>query len=372
MKLGKFAAITGPIALVPLALAIAIPLVANNYSVTLDTALGMGKLHVVPVEGSENWDTEFYTKKYDSAAKSREEANKISKMISDEGVVLMKNKDNTLPLAKSAKVSPFGYGYSTPTYGGSGSGNVDTSKDYIATPEKALKKHFSLVDGVNAITKDASKATVVIKEATGTSPAEAGSGMFKNDFSLRGIPTSAYDDVKTQISGSNAVVFISRGGGEANDIKRDGYTDGTPHNLTLSQNEKDTIKYAKAAGASKVIVIINSSNVMELGELMSGECEVDAILWVGGPGAAGFESMSDVMVGDVNPSGRTADIYASDLLANPVTKNFGDFVYANAKYKQADGKEDSAHFVEYEEGMYLGYRYYVNKLQSKQLDVTAL
>ena len=136
----------------------------------------------------------------------------------------MKNKDNTLPLAKSAKVSPFGYGYSTPTYGGSGSGNVDTSKDYIATPEKALKKHFSLVDGVNAITKDASKATVVVKEASGTSPAEAGSGMFKNDFSLRGIPTSAYDDVKTQISGSNAVVFISRGGGEANDIKRDGYT----------------------------------------------------------------------------------------------------------------------------------------------------
>lgn len=357
-KFGKFAAIVGPISALTLALAIAVPLVAKNYEVTLDTTFGLGQLHINPVEGSENWDTEYNTKKYDSAEKSRTAANAVSKKISDEGIVLMRNKDNTLPLAKGANVSPFGYGYSTPTYGGSGSGNVDTSKDYIATPEKALKKHFSLVDGINNITKDKSKATIDVEEAPGTSKAHAGSGMFANDFSLIGIPTTAYDGVKASISNTNAVIFISRGGGEANDIKKDAYTDGTPHNLTLSQNEKDTIKYAKENGASKVIAIINSSNVMELDELVSGECEVDAIIWVGGPGAAGFESMADIMVGDVNPSGRTVDIYASDLLANPVVKNFGDFAYTNATYNQVSGTEDAAHFVEYEEGVYLGYRYY--------------
>ena len=148
--------------------------------------------------------------------------------------------------------------------------------------------------------------------------------------------------------------FIGRGGGEGNDIKRDGYTDGTRHYLTLSQNEKDTIEYARNNGASKIIAIINSSNVMELDCIMSGKYAVDAILWVGGPGSTGFEAMGDVLVNNVNPSGKTADVYAKDFFNDPTYVNIGNFEYSNAKY---DG-EKTAHYVEYEEGIYVGYKYY--------------
>lgn len=69
------------------------------------------------------------------------------------------------------------------------------------------------------------------------------------------------------------------------------YADGTPHELALSSLEKQTIKYAKQ-NCKNVVVVINSSNIMELGDLMSGEYEADAILWIGGPGCAGMQSLA--------------------------------------------------------------------------------
>ncbi len=356
MKNGEFMAITLPIAGVCLAAAIALPILGETFSVSIDTTMGLGQLHVVDAEGSENWDTNYIDVKYKKRADSREAANKISKEIADEGIVLLKNEGNALPLAKNTQVAPFGDGYRSPTYGGSGSGNVDTTKDYIFTPAKALKKHFSVNSAIESITLNKDKVAS-IKEATGTSGAVAGSGMFKNDFSLLGVPTTEYEGVKTQISGTTAIMFITRGGGEANDIKRDGYEDGTRHALALSKNEKDTIKYLKDNGASKIISIIISSNVMELDVLQSGEYATDAILWVGGPGAAGFESMADILVGDVNPSGRTADIYAKDLLKTPALANFGSYEYTNAEYEWS-GSQHKGHFVQYEEGIYVGYKYY--------------
>ena len=93
---------------------------------------------------------------------------------------------------------------------------------------------------------------------------------------------------------------------------------------------------------------------MELDCIMTGKYAVDAILWVGGPGSTGFEAMGDILVNNVNPSGKTADIYAKDFFNDPTYVNIGNFEYNNAKY---DG-EKTAHYVEYEEGIYVGYKYY--------------
>ena len=356
MKNSTFMAITLPISGLCLALTVALPILGEMFSTTIDTAMGLGALHVEKVEGSDKWDTKYIDAKYKSKEESRTAANKISKEIADEGIVLLKNEGNALPLAKNSELVVFGDGYREPTYGGSGSGNVDTSKDYIYTPAKGLKKHFAVNGAVEAITLNADKV-VKVGEAEGTSPAIAGSGMFVNDFNLKGIPTSEYEGVKGEVSGKTALMFITRGGGESNDIKHDGYLDGTKHNLQLSKNEKDTIKWLKDNGASKVVAIIVASNVMELDVLESGEYATDAILWVGGPGAAGFESMGDVLVGDINPSGRTVDIYAKDLLKTPALTNFGDYAYTNAEYEWG-GAQNPGHFVHYEEGIYVGYKYY--------------
>ncbi|MCQ2800012.1 MAG: glycoside hydrolase family 3 C-terminal domain-containing protein [Bacilli bacterium] len=356
MKNGKFRAITLPISGVCLAVAIALPILGDMFSTSIDTTMGLGALHVQEVKGSENWDTKYIDKKYQSKEESRNAANKISKQITDEGCVLLKN-EGTLPLAKGSELVVFGDGFRAPAYGGKGSGGIDTSKEYVYTPEKALKKHFTLNNAIATITKTNAKI-VDVQEAAGTSAAIQGAGgMFENDFGLKGVPVAEYDGVKTQISGKTAIIFIARGGGESFDIKRDGYADGTRHNLTLSANEKATIRYLKDNGASKIVAILDASNVFEAGELQSGEYAADAILSVGGPGAAGFESMADILAGDVNPSGRTVDIYAKDLLKTPALTNFGAFEYTNAEFEW-QGSQHKGTFVHYEEGIYVGYKYY--------------
>ncbi len=353
MSKKKFTKIFLPISSVALAFAIAVPVLSNMYSTTLDTALGQGKLHVIAAEGSENWDTDYVEQKYTSEADARAAGEALTKKIADEGIVLLKNDNNALPLSKGDKVAPVGYAYKEPVYGGSGSGNVDTSKPSIITPQKALANAgLSVVGSIEKITLNQQAADIA--EAAGTLPAIAGSGMFKNDFRLKAAEPSIYNSAKADFNGAAAIIFIGRGGGEGNDIKRDGYTDGTRHYLTLSQNEKDTIEYARNNGASKVIAIINSSNVMELDCIMTGKYAADAILWVGGPGSTGFEAMGDILVNNVNPSGKTADIYAKDFFNDPTYVNIGNFEYSNAKY---DG-EKTAHYVEYEEGIYVGYKYY--------------
>ena len=98
---------------------------------------------------------------------------------------------------------------------------------------------------------------------------------------------------------------------------------------------------------------------MELGPIMSGEYECDAIVWIGGPGTTGYESLGDVLVGDVNPSGRTVDIWDADLLNNnPTMQNYGIRTYANASDTVLWPGMTGIHFYEFEEGVYYGYRYY--------------
>ena len=147
---------------------------------------------------------------------------------------------------------------------------------------------------------------------------------------------------------SVGLVFVSRSGSESLDKKADAYDDGTPHFLALSKNEKDMIAYAKKT-CDSVILIVNSSNPMELMPVMQGELEVDAIIWAGHPGDQGFRSVADILAGEVNPSGRLVDIFATDFTKTPSYNNWGKFRYTNA---------DKSPFVEYREGMYNGYRYY--------------
>src|SRR5690606_40873850 len=67
------------------------------------------------------------------------------------------------------------------------------------------------------------------------------------------------------------------------------------------------------------------------------------------PGANGFQALGSILNGDVNPSGHTVDVCARDFTADPTFANFGDYAYENI---------DDAYFVDYEEGIYVGYRYY--------------
>ena len=90
----------------------------------------------------------------------------------------------------------------------------------------------------------------------------------------------------------------------------------------------------------------------------------EAILWVGHPGERGFAELAGIMDGSTVPSGRTVDIYPSDFTKDPSYQNIGSFSYDNAPvmiegvFSSGNAQESSRYFTDYQEGVYVGYRYY--------------
>lgn len=368
--------------IIGMALAAVFAIALSVASVTLktmaNTYLGKGKPTVVPIEGSENWDTNYYNPSFKTKEESTAYGEKITEQLCEEGFVLLKNKENALPLnASQTTVSLLGRGAVDPLYGGSGSGNVDTAK--AATPYTGLKKA--------GFTMDDNSYNYFKNEYTKYERCSIKMDSYNESQWLIG--EVAYTDgtgaqKPFTVTGDGVAVYvISRAGGEgwdlSNDLKRDAasstlfkekvasgtgkaeydtYQDGQ-HQLELSQYEKNWIKFCEK-NYKKTIVIINSSNAMELGELEKDD-GVDAILWVGGPGSTGFNAMGSILAGKVTPSGRTADIYPVDFTKDPTFPNSGrgeQYVDIGDGEVAKGGTDAKAYFTQYEEGIYVGYRYY--------------
>lgn len=356
----RFLAIMIPIMAFLLVLAIAATVVADYFSMSLDTYIGRGNRVVSNPTNTENWDLDYYNQKYqttDGDNGTLAAAEKVSKAISDEGTVLFKNS-GALPLDEGTKVTPFGVRYRVPIYGGTGSGKVNTSDDRVWTPADGLKKHFT----VNQTVEDLIMSTKpYAMSATGyveAEPSGDGTHFSGAETDIYEFNPQIYEGSETSCEDTVGIVYIGRIGGEGANLLATPYYDGTPHNLALTEYEKGTIKFAKE-NCDKVVAVINSSNIMEIGPIMSGEYECDAIVWIGGPGTTGYESLGDVLAGTVNPSGRTVDIWDADLLNNnPTIQNFGDRAYSNTTDIVIWPGYDGIFYYEYEEGVYYGYRYY--------------
>ena len=259
-----------------------------------------------------------------------------------EGAVLLKDQNNALPLAEGTAVNLFGYGSVDPIYGGSGSGASDTSSN------------IDLVTGLTNAGFTVNQELVDFYKKSGVSRA-AQKGFEGSNFTPAEVPAEKYTDTLLQNAkafSDVAIVTISRVGGEGGDLPQDMYaagyskTDDGRHYLELTQDEEDLLALVKAQGFGKVIVLVNSSNAMELGFLEDDS--IDAALWIGSLGSTGFNAVGEILSGKVNPSGRLSDTYAYDLTTAPAYWNAGDFTYSNLKH----------HYVEYAEGIYVGYRFY--------------
>ena len=273
---------------------------------------------------------------------AREAALAMAQELAAEGIVLLENKDGTLPLENSAKVNLFGYATVSPLYGGTGSGASDTSSN------------VDLVQGLTNAGLEVNQELVDFYKNSGVKRGEQ-AGFTGSNFTPAEVPASKYGDsllANAKSFSDTAVVMFSRIGGEGGDLPMDmeaaGYSQagGNRSYLELTQDEEDLLELVKAQGFGKVIVLINSSHAMELGFLEDG---VDAALWIGGPGSRGMDAVGQVLAGAVNPSGRLPDTYAYDHTTAPAYWNAGDFTYSNL---------DKRNYVEYVEGIYVGYRFY--------------
>lgn len=288
------------------------------------------------------------------------EAEKVSKAlatsIQEEGSVLLENKENTLPLKDTKKLNVFGISSVSITYGGSGSGAADESKN------------VNLQAGLEGAGFELNKELTDFY--TENLPKKEGT----NIFSLNGGDYNIYEPAQDKYTdellanakdfSDTALVVISRNGGEGADLPYEmaDYQQGDKgkHYLELQDVEKAMLKTV-TDNFDKVVVLVNSSNAMELGFLK--ESGVDAALWIGGPGSTGLAGVANILAGTVNPSGRLVDTYAYDITSNPAFYNQGDFNYTNITYKRTpwgakEPQQMNYKFLNYQEGIYVGYRYY--------------
>jgi beta-glucosidase len=305
-------------------------------------------------------------------------ANDFNETICEEGTVLLKNEDGSLPLKKGSKVTVFGKNSVSPVFGGSGSNNGN-SKIICGDVNDSLKEAGFVV---NPVTRDYYKS----KNSGQFRPNSPEMGSILTGFPV-GESTLPYSkNVKDSYKKYNdaAVVFLSRIGGEGYDLPRSMSYDGESylnwnnhdkkipgarniddHYLQLDQNETDLLKEA-CDNFENVVVVLNSGSVMELGFLDDSayyayNSKIKAALWLGHPGNSGLSALGRILSGEINPSGKTADTMVRNLKNDPSWHNFGNYLENDGNRYTLDGNNKNAYFVEYREGIYVGYRYYETK-----------
>ena len=307
----------------------------------------------------------------------------VIKKVGEEGFVLVKNND-ILPLA-AGNLNVFGWGSTNPILGGTGSGSSDGSSAVGILQSLSEAGFTTNADLTKLYTDYATERPTV--------------AMQSQDWTLPEPTVDAYTDaVMTQAKGfsDTAVIVISRSGGEGADLPTDmnavihgtyniasqvsvtgqyGYYNGVytnngnyddfepgEHYLELSVTEENMVEKV-CSEFDNVVVIINANNAMELG-WVDEYPQIGAVILAPGAGNTGLLGLGEIMSGAVNPSGKTVDTYVKDLTATPTWNNFGNFAYTNVddlknKIAAADpAYEGNMAFVNYVEGIYVGYKFY--------------
>ena len=319
----------------------------------------------------------YYTSDYKDKDDAFEKANELNERINEEGIVLLKNENNVLPLKDCKNISVFGKNSVNLAYGGSGSGAFTVTKETPTIFRSLEEAGFKCNPALKSFYESKQSGS-----GRGENPTMDNGRSTVDGFGTGETPLSKYtQEVKDSYAQYNdaALVVFTRIGGESFDLPRtmkktDGAFDEKDHYLELDRNEQELLVEV-CANFKKVVVIVNSSATMELGFLdgtddndstlvdgMNGiSAKIDGALWIGGPGYSGIMALGRVLNGKVTPSGKTIDTYQRDFTKDPTYQNFADNLVNNGNlYLMDDGSKPSIaeHYLDYEEGIYVGYRYY--------------
>ena len=299
----------------------------------------------------------YFESDYQSQEDRLEAGKELCYEVESEGAALLLN-NGALPLAGGVKVSTLSVNSVDLTYGGTGSGNVDASK--ALNLKQALEASGFVVNETlwNWYTSDEAEG---LKEAASEGGSSGENATLGGQAPIVEIDPANYpDDVKASINSyaDAFVITFSRVGGEGYDCSFPGYegVENAPNYLALNDNERKLLAYAeevKAATGAKIIVLINTSNALQVDFL--NDYDVDACMWVGGLGIAGTNAVTDILAGKVNPSGSLVDTYCYDNLSSPAMHN-----YLALQYTNFDGQvpDQASTYMVYQEGIYVGYKYY--------------
>ena len=262
----------------------------------------------------------------------------------EEGTVLLMN-NGVLPLDSSVKnVTLFGHDSAVTRYRNSnGGGQPDPQR------EITFKKAFNDAGfTINDTLYDAYKASNTTYVKSGNETEETGE-------EPAGFYTDALKSTFAQHSDA-AIVVLYRAGGESTDMSKSNVNGIS--SLALQPNERDMLQMINDSGVfDKIIILINSVYPLELGWLE--EFNVDACLWIGNPGYYGLPGVINILTGAANPSGRLVDTYAANSLSSAAAQNFGEYRFENGTSLPSY----SNRYVVYQEGIYVGYKYYETRYE---------
>lgn len=282
----------------------------------------------------------------DSMAGVMAEGTKLATSIAEEGITLLKNENNCLPLEKKSKINVFGKGGCDTCfiYQGHGSGGGCREPDtqvslYTALREEGFEINEDLASSYNEMTPVRNR------------------GITSDDKNIYEAPTSFYTDELMKSAkefSDTAVVVIGRVLGEGYDAPMEQNVNGVVnkdrHYLELSVEEEYMLD--KVCNTfENVIVVLNSTNVMEVGFLQNDK--IDAALTMYTPGNNAVEALGRILDGTVNPSGRTVDTWAYDFKTAATYANSG--VNGSGAMYQTIGYLG---YVDYAESIYTGYYWY--------------
>jgi beta-glucosidase len=279
----------------------------------------------------------------------------VTRQAATDGMVLLENKENTLPLSADVKkIAAFGNSSYEFISGGTGSGDVNEA--YTISLIKGFENAgFKTDEKLQSTYESYIKDARAKQEKPKNFLAAMMGGMIPVD------EMSVSKELATQMADNTdvALITIGRNAGEGQDreaIEGDFY---------LNSIEKDMIKTVTAAFHSKnkkAIVVLNIAGVIETA---SWRNIPDAILCAWQPGQEGGNSVVDVLSGEVNPSGKLAVSFPISYIDAPTAKNFpGNEII---KEGAADNTPDQSGFsfmrrkpweVIYAEDIYVGYRFY--------------
>lgn len=341
---------------------------------TMNSVFGEERLKVKSGDPSKY---QYYTGDYKNKKDVLAAANALNTEIVSEGMVLLKNEDKSLPLAKESKVTVFGKNSVDLVLGGSGSNSSSSAQKPKSVYDSLSDAGFTFNPKMKSFYDDNRRSGAgrpIPPDMNSTITGLTG-------FPIAETPINLYtDDVKSSFAEYDdaAIVVLSRIGGEGFDLPRTMFWDGKgyqnwsgdqlipgakskdSHYLELDQNETDMIHLA-CQNFENVVIVLNTPNAMELGFLEDNTFgdHLKGAIWMGTPGNSGVMALGKVLNGTVNPSGRLVDTFASDFTKAPTWNNFSNSnMDGGNQYTDKDGNKRNAYFVHYAEGIYTGYRYY--------------
>lgn len=338
---------------------------------------GMLSVNMVGLHSAEAYDYNngmFYNDEYESLEDTLDAAGQLAEEVAAEGNVLLKNENNALPLANTAKVSIFG----------SGSDGMGGTKDTTISLADALKE-----EGVQV---NPSLEKLYASTETNRAETEEFNAQIENTY--RSYNDAAIIVLSVQAGGEgygDASVNTGEVNGEADIEHADSAHSleepevSYKHEMQLTDGEMRLLNYVKAQGFKKIIYVVSSEVPIEMSLIQEDEA-VDAVLWTGWVSENGNRGTAKILTGEISPSGKTVDTWYKDFTADPTWANVGsglqhegeDGVVSSSKGLDPYGNSTELYsaitdqycgveraiggsgynIVDYEEDIYVGYRYY--------------